>query len=599
MNLGNHELYQSTTVTRDLLASGFVASRNGTYLTSNVDRAGSGQPVGSRFTLLQGTHGSRLLVLGFLYDMKDACDAVDVSPVAKAVRAPWFKDAAAALPSVDAVVVLAHMHIADPLVHTILSAIRSSGPAGASIPVQFLTGHSHIRASLKLDAHASALEAGKYADTIGFASFNFSRARGHGDSLTGSDTSFGGDNAHLYGAEASRRGDDAILSGNDISLRVQDWAAPHHSGAARALSRTPGARSAALGLDGGASTRGVDETRITHVQQSMQAGSISQHAPSTDDASGVSMSSIAASGPSPARFGNDETRFTHVQLPMQVASLARFAGVSEAAFTTAAGRALEDRVSATRRRLGVTNLLGCSEQSYAVDAGLSSHTSAWGLYMRTIAPEHIFSPPRNSSQWFVSSSGALRYGVHTGNLSVDDLYCVLPFVDRLRVARRVNGAALAAALEGLRRSSSQASASRQSARSTLSSSARTPLNAQDSLRAPSAQAGAGRHSAPSISSSPVPVDTPLDIPWGVSPGVRPPASLSLWLPSFVATSDVGTALDPRASYDAIFGDFDAGLVIPAIQAAHRGDAVAIEEYVAVRSDTQAWFAWGRSLPPAC
>lgn len=475
LNIGNHELYQSDTVTHDLLASGFVASRNGTYLTSNVDRAGSGQPVGSRFALLHGIHGSRLLVLGFVYDMKHACSAVDVSTVAEALRAPWFRDAAAALPSVDAVVVLAHMHITDPLVRTILAAIRSVGPAGATIPVQFLNGHSHIRASVALDAHASALEAGKYADTLGFASFNVSRRR--------------------------RR-----------LVRAPSLGA-HHSGATRALFGVAGLGTDAIG-----------------------------------------------------RSGN-ETRFMHVQLPMQVSSLARFAGVSEAAFTTASGGALGARVSAARRRLGLTRVLGCSRQSYEVDAGLSSNDSAWGLYLRTVAPEHIFSPPHNRSQWFVSSTGALRYGVHAGNLSVDDVYCVLPFVDRMRVARRVSGAALAAAL--------------------------------DRLRTPSAQATAGRQSAWGASSSRALAGTPLDEPWGVAPGVRPPASLSPWLPSFVATSDAGAALDPSASYDALFGDFDAGQVVPAIEAAQGGAPVEVEEYAAVKTDTEAWLTWGRSLPPTC
>ena len=70
---------------------------------------------------------------------------------------------------------LQHMHYADPLVKTILNAIRASSVLGRTVPIQFLTGHSHVRASARLDAHASTLEAGKYADTLGFASFNTSR----------------------------------------------------------------------------------------------------------------------------------------------------------------------------------------------------------------------------------------------------------------------------------------------------------------------------------------------------------------------------------------------------------------------------------------
>jgi len=70
MNLGNHELYNSQTVERDLLGSGFIAARNGSYLTSNVDLAATGQAVGARYTVREGRHGTRLLVFGFLFDME-------------------------------------------------------------------------------------------------------------------------------------------------------------------------------------------------------------------------------------------------------------------------------------------------------------------------------------------------------------------------------------------------------------------------------------------------------------------------------------------------------------------------------------------------
>lgn len=59
----------------------------------------------------------------------------------------------------------------DPLVFTILQALRSVSP---SVAIQFLTGHTHIRAHTRLDQKASSFEAGHYADTLGFASFNTS-----------------------------------------------------------------------------------------------------------------------------------------------------------------------------------------------------------------------------------------------------------------------------------------------------------------------------------------------------------------------------------------------------------------------------------------
>jgi hypothetical protein len=70
--------------------------------------------------------GTELLVLGFLYDMTNACDAVKVQSVETAVQEAWFGEAmlAAKDAKVEAIVVLAHMHVTDKLVSLILKAIR-------------------------------------------------------------------------------------------------------------------------------------------------------------------------------------------------------------------------------------------------------------------------------------------------------------------------------------------------------------------------------------------------------------------------------------------------------------------------------------------
>jgi len=70
--------------------------------------------------------GTELLVLGFLYDMTDHCDAVTVQAVEEALLEPWFSEAmlAASDVQVQAIVVLAHMHFEDKLISVILKAIR-------------------------------------------------------------------------------------------------------------------------------------------------------------------------------------------------------------------------------------------------------------------------------------------------------------------------------------------------------------------------------------------------------------------------------------------------------------------------------------------
>ena len=68
------------------------------------------------------------MVLGFLYNMWDSCKSVAVQHVELAVKEPWFAEAMAAASddNVSAIVILAHMHVEDPLVHVILKAIRAT-----------------------------------------------------------------------------------------------------------------------------------------------------------------------------------------------------------------------------------------------------------------------------------------------------------------------------------------------------------------------------------------------------------------------------------------------------------------------------------------
>jgi 2',3'-cyclic-nucleotide 2'-phosphodiesterase (5'-nucleotidase family) len=176
LNCGNHELYQRGDGHNDLCPitglqqNGYVAAWNGRYLTSNIVQPNTTDPVGERFTTLTGPHGTKLLVFGFLYNMEDHCPAVDVLKVEDVVRSAWFL-AALTGPgkTADAIVVLAHMDAEDPLVTVINNAIRAV--LGATKPVSFLTGHSHMRKFKRLDGFASSFEAGCKMDTVGYISF--------------------------------------------------------------------------------------------------------------------------------------------------------------------------------------------------------------------------------------------------------------------------------------------------------------------------------------------------------------------------------------------------------------------------------------------
>mmetsp|Transcript_2030 Transcript_2030/g.3664 ORF Transcript_2030/g.3664 Transcript_2030/m.3664 type:complete len:620 (-) Transcript_2030:174-2033(-) len=172
VNVGNHDIANSDTVKHIMAPGGFVQWWEGGYLTSNVVKAGTNTPLGSRYKMLYGQYSeATLLAFGFIYDFQGAPqDLLTVQPVVEAIESDWFTQVLDGTHGdYDAILVMAHMGIDDDLIQIILNKIRDE--AGPRIPVQFITGHTHVRASETKDTHSSAYQAGQYLDTIGFVSF--------------------------------------------------------------------------------------------------------------------------------------------------------------------------------------------------------------------------------------------------------------------------------------------------------------------------------------------------------------------------------------------------------------------------------------------
>lgn len=336
VNCGNHELYENATV-RALRDSGYIASWNGSYLTTNVFLAAEGegegvrkpqQRLGSHHVTLKGPHGASLLVFGFMYNMADHCGAVHVQRVEQAVAAPEFEKAVQGTDA-DAIVVLSHMDIRDPLALTILDAVRrlrpgshaSAGPAGGDMPVVFLTGHSHYDAFVRMDGSAAAVEAGCNLDRVGFISFD-----------------------------------------------VPQW---HFIGGR----------------------------------------------------------------PSSGGFVN----FSAAAVPANKASLAAaLAGHTGALLpSTTRGESLRRASQQTRTDIGAEVVLGQNERRRSVTVPLEDKSSFWAWYMSEVVPSMLFERPQH--QWLVTSTGAARYDLWPGSVTVDDTYTTLPFVDTFHSVPGIRG----------------------------------------------------------------------------------------------------------------------------------------------------------------
>lgn len=171
LTCGNHELYIEENVDYMVRPGGWADWWGEKYLTANLQVTvnGEAQQLGHLYRYLKGKH-SNLLVYGFLYNMEGACESITVEKVEDVVKKSWFKEALTPKDhSVDAVLVLAHMDLKDASVTVIREAIRKI--AGNSLPIQFITGHTHYRGEMELDELSHSFEAGRYLDTVGFVSF--------------------------------------------------------------------------------------------------------------------------------------------------------------------------------------------------------------------------------------------------------------------------------------------------------------------------------------------------------------------------------------------------------------------------------------------
>ena len=170
VNIGNHELYTRHHSTILAMLNGKDGDdgmiRHFPYLTSNIE-LDNGEMLGDRYKLVE-VGDQTVLAFGFLYNMQNHCKEVHVKAVEHELESSWFRDVLA-FDEFDAILVLAHFGVDDPLVSKTLTAIRAV--VGPDFPIQFVTGHTHIRANKQLDDAASSFEAGHYLDTVGFLSF--------------------------------------------------------------------------------------------------------------------------------------------------------------------------------------------------------------------------------------------------------------------------------------------------------------------------------------------------------------------------------------------------------------------------------------------
>lgn len=173
---GNHELYYADIAYQAY--NNFSKAWGDRYLTSNVQildtTTNEYQYLGHQYRYFTTENGLRILAFGVLFDFTGNANVTKVIPAADMVNESWFQAILASPPGpVDLFLVIGHNTVLKEraigtfgFVH---DAIRAVHP---STPVQIFGGHSHIRDFQIYDEATTALESGRYCETLGWLSMS-------------------------------------------------------------------------------------------------------------------------------------------------------------------------------------------------------------------------------------------------------------------------------------------------------------------------------------------------------------------------------------------------------------------------------------------
>ncbi|KAI9781257.1 MAG: hypothetical protein M1816_002440 [Peltula sp. TS41687] len=168
---GNHELYKKHTAEEEYLVT--APDFKGHYLASNIDIinpiSGDMAPLAPRFRkFTTPNQGIRILSFGFLFDFTGNYNNTVVQPVEETIKEDWFQDAIRDQ-EVDLFLVIGHVPVRSPEYKAIFTAIRK---VRWDTPIQFFGGHTHIRDYTVYDSKTTALESGRFMETLGWMSID-------------------------------------------------------------------------------------------------------------------------------------------------------------------------------------------------------------------------------------------------------------------------------------------------------------------------------------------------------------------------------------------------------------------------------------------
>jgi len=175
LSIGNHELYV-TDIAYETFRN-FSKVYGDRYLTSNVQilnpDTSEYEYIGNTHRYLKTDNGLRIMAFGVLYDFTGNSNVSKVIPAATMVNQTWFQKALNDKSPVDLYLVIGHNPVrptvSSSTMDTVFNAIRAVRP---DTPIQMFGGHTHIRDFAVYDDKTTALESGRYCETLGWLSMS-------------------------------------------------------------------------------------------------------------------------------------------------------------------------------------------------------------------------------------------------------------------------------------------------------------------------------------------------------------------------------------------------------------------------------------------
>ncbi|KAL2352406.1 Metallo-dependent phosphatase-like protein [Cryomyces antarcticus] len=378
LTIGNHELYISTIAYETF--SNFSKVYGERYLTSNVQitnpATGQLEYIGNRYRYFTTPKGLRIMAFGVLYDFTGNSNVTKVTKAADMVKQSWFVDAVNQT-GIDMFVILGHnparATASGSTFGTVFTAIRA---IKADTPIQIFGGHSHIRDFAVYDDKTTALESGRYCETLGWLA------------MTGVTPS------HQYGKETYGQEDYGREGYGREGHNGHNGHNGHHSHNAPAPTGPSGVPNPTM--------KAIPLT-------------------STSTASVSLATSTSASSILYARRYLDWNRLTFAYHAV---------GSQDHTFDTSKGLAVTANITATRKALNLTRLYGCVPETYCQSCKpFGAPGNIFPLLQTALAATVINQSRANIPRLILINTGSIRFDLVKGPFTYDDSFVVSPFTD--------------------------------------------------------------------------------------------------------------------------------------------------------------------------